>query len=295
MRRSFRRWRALENDSGAAGVGVDDQIQFAGQVVDHGQFFGHHQRDIGQAQVIFRRAAGQFFLDMAHRVVAEVAGQAAAKTRHAGAQRDLETRLVLFDEVERIAFVFLDHRAIFHDLGAVAKRAQHRGGGQADEGKRPKRSPPTTDSSRKVFLPPCWVCASFRYKRERGFQVGESFGDQGDAVIALLGQRFEFEFGHVSLHAASITCASCARHACPRWVIKKPAACVEAHGSNHVTAWPSGLPGLPASPEPGLNRAGFGDIVFFDEKRVHDKVWCKWYARKLCESVLHAYEKRRFE
>ena len=38
----------------------------------------------------------------------------------------------------------------------------------------------------------------------RGFEIGKGFGDQRNAVIALVGQRFEFEFGHVLLRAASV-------------------------------------------------------------------------------------------
>ncbi|MNN46887.1 hypothetical protein D3C81_1612870 [compost metagenome] len=34
-------------------------------------------------------------------------------------------------------------------------------------------------------------------QRQRRFQVGKGLGDQRDAVVALVGQRFEFQFGHV--------------------------------------------------------------------------------------------------
>jgi Xaa-Pro aminopeptidase len=37
---------------------------------------------------------------------------------------------------------------------------------------------------------------------ERCFKIGKSFSDQGDTIVALRGQRFEFEFGHVSLQPA---------------------------------------------------------------------------------------------
>jgi hypothetical protein len=46
-----------------------------------------------------------------------------------------------------------------------------------------------------------------------------------------------------------------------------------ARAQTAITRLGLGLPGLPASPKPGLNRAGLVDIVFFDEKRVHDVVW----------------------
>ena len=250
------------------GVGVDDQIELAGQVVDHGQFFGHHQLDVGQPEVVFRRAAGQLFLDMAHGVVAEVAGQAAAETRHAGAQRHLEARLVLFDEVERIAFVLFDHGAVFHDLGAVAEGAQHGGGGQADEGKASEAFAADHRFQQEGVLAALLGLRQFQIQRERGFEVGERFRDQGDAVIALLCQRFEFEFGHVSLHAAGV-------QVCTAPAVGYQKTCRMRVRTRQQSSYGSALslPGLPASPKPGLNRAGLGDIVFFDEKRVHDKVF----------------------
>ncbi|WP_343654457.1 hypothetical protein, partial [Herbaspirillum sp.] len=40
--------------------------------------------------------------------------------------------------------------------------------------------------------------------------VGEGFCDQGDAIVAFGGQRFEFEFGHVSLQTAIVGYAALA-------------------------------------------------------------------------------------
>ena len=61
-RKSFRRWRAFEKASGLGRIGIDDQIQLAGQVVDHRQFFGQQQLDVGQAEIVFRapNAASRF-------------------------------------------------------------------------------------------------------------------------------------------------------------------------------------------------------------------------------------------
>ena len=54
---------------------------------------------------------------MAHGVVAEVAGQPAAKTRQARAQRHLETLLVSLNEVQRVQGRSLQHLAVSHHLG----------------------------------------------------------------------------------------------------------------------------------------------------------------------------------
>ena len=77
-------------------------------------------------------------LDVAHRVVAEVAGQAAAEARQPGPQRHLEALLVAGDEVERVAVVGLDDLAVGDHLGAKAVRAQQRARRQADEGVAPE-------------------------------------------------------------------------------------------------------------------------------------------------------------
>ena len=79
---------------GLGRVGVDHQVDAAGQVVDDDQLVHVHQHQVRRAafhagrEGLDRRA--QAGLDVAHRVVAEIARQAAAETRHAGAQRDLK-------------------------------------------------------------------------------------------------------------------------------------------------------------------------------------------------------------
>ena len=74
---------------------------------------------------------------MTHRVVAEIAGQAAAKARQAGPQGHLEALLVSADEIQRVAAVALHHCAIGHHLGhglrAKTAGAQQRARWQADE------------------------------------------------------------------------------------------------------------------------------------------------------------------
>lgn len=114
-------------------VSVDDQVELAGQVVDHGQLFAQQQLDVGQVQVVRLLRVGELLLDISHRVIAEVAGQAAAKARQAGAQGHLEALLEVGDEVERVAFVGFHHAAIRDHFGAHARGAQQRTGMQADE------------------------------------------------------------------------------------------------------------------------------------------------------------------
>ena len=69
----------------------------------------------------------QLRLDVAHRVVAEVADEAAAEARQAGARRQLEARLILADEGQRVAVVAPLGDAVageHHDVAAVGGDAR---------------------------------------------------------------------------------------------------------------------------------------------------------------------------
>ena len=59
----------------------------------------------------------EFFLYMAHRVVAEITGQTAAKTRHARSQSHFETLLIGLNEIQWIASGGFNHLAIGDDFG----------------------------------------------------------------------------------------------------------------------------------------------------------------------------------
>src|SRR3569833_1887069 len=74
------------------------------------------------------------FFDMAHGIVAEIAGQSAAEARHAGAQRHLEARLEFGDEIERVALRGFDDLPIAYHFRALADAAHQRRSRQADEG-----------------------------------------------------------------------------------------------------------------------------------------------------------------
>ncbi len=200
-----------------ARVGVHDQVQLARQVVDHGQLFGDHQLDVRQAQFVARAGVGQLALDVAHRVVAEVAGQAAAEARQAGTQRHLEARLILLDEVERIALVRFDYFAVLDDLGEIAGGAQQRVGRQADEGIAAEALAAHHRLQQEGVLAGVLRLGQLEVERERGFEVGEGFRDQWNAVIALVGQRFEFEFGHVFSGPPGKVGRWCASKNLPGW------------------------------------------------------------------------------
>jgi len=114
-------------------IGIDDEVEPARQVVDHRQLFALQQHDVGRVEPAGQLRFRELGFDVAHRVVAEVAGQAAAEARQARPQRHLEALLVGGDEVERVALMCLDDLAVGHDLAVKAGRPQQRVGRQADE------------------------------------------------------------------------------------------------------------------------------------------------------------------
>ena len=64
-------------------IGVDREVDFAQQIVYHGQLFGQHQVQIGNADIVRRCAVRELVLDFAHGVVGEIADQAATVARMA--------------------------------------------------------------------------------------------------------------------------------------------------------------------------------------------------------------------
>ncbi len=198
---------------GLGRIGIDDQVELARQVVDHGQLFAQHQLDVGQLQVVGRCGLDQARLDVAHGVVAEIAGQAAAEARQARAQRDLVALFEGGDEVQRVAFVRLDHAAVSDDLGAVAGRAQQRARMQADEGIAPEALAAHHRFQQEGVRAAIVRLRQLQVQRQRRLQIGQRLGDQRDAVVALVGQRFEFEFGHERSGRFAGWAGSAGRHA----------------------------------------------------------------------------------
>ena len=180
-------------------VGVDDQVELAREVVDHRQLLALQQQDVGAAQRVGRAALLQLLLDVAHRVVAEVAGQAAAEARQAGPQRHLEALLVGRDEVQRVAARCLDHLAVGDDLGqrlgAEAAGAQQGARRQADEAVAAEALAAHHRFQQEAVAAAVLGVGQLEIEGQRGFEVGEGLDHQRDAVVALRAEALEFEFG----------------------------------------------------------------------------------------------------
>ncbi|MPM36900.1 hypothetical protein SDC9_83504 [bioreactor metagenome] len=189
---------ALGIGLGLRRIGIDDQVELARQVVDDGQFLALQQQDVGAAQRVVGAAVFELFLDVAHRVVAEVTGQATAKARQSGAQRDLETLLVISDEVERIALGRLHHLAVGDHLGlcrrAKAAGAQQRARRQADEAVATKALAADHRFQQKAVGAVATRVGEFEVEGQRSFKVRKGFGNQRNTVVAFRSQTFEFKF-----------------------------------------------------------------------------------------------------
>ena len=75
-------------------------------------------------------------------------------------------------------------------------------GGQADEAVAAEALAADHGLEQERVLAGVLALGQLQVQRERGFEIGKCFRDQGNTVVALRGERFEFEFGHAFLRAA---------------------------------------------------------------------------------------------
>ena len=168
-------------------IGIHNQINLAGQGIDHGQFFRLQQEHIGHADFVRLVEAGQFIFDIANRVIAKITGQTAAKTREACGHMHLETRLVICKKIQRIALPAFDHVAIAQHIHIETMDAQHITRGQADEGIASEAF--TTDHGLKQKT--VWLIRQLEVDRQRRIKIGESFQRDRNAVVTSGGQALE--------------------------------------------------------------------------------------------------------
>ena len=80
-------------------------------------------------------------------------------------------------------------------IGAETAGAQQRARRQADEAVAPEAFAADDRFQQEAEFASAFGMGQLQVQRERGFEIGESLGDQRDAVEALQGKTFEFEFG----------------------------------------------------------------------------------------------------
>jgi len=180
-----------------ARVGVDDQVDAAGEVVDDRHFFRQQQQDVRHAEVV-RLRMRELLLDHAHDVVAEVPREAAGEARQSRSLRDLELPGEALDGRQRIALDRLDHVTVFDDFrhrpAFANEGTDRRARRQADEG----IAAEAFAAHHRLEQETVRLVGELQVQRQRGFEVREALGDQRNARVALYGQRLEFQFSHDS-------------------------------------------------------------------------------------------------
>jgi hypothetical protein len=93
---------AFDVSARLARVGVDDQEQLPGQVVDHCKLLGQQQQNVWRLQAVRFDSTRQLGLDVAYGVVTEESDKPPAKARQPRTRRSLEAGLTGAHEIERI-------------------------------------------------------------------------------------------------------------------------------------------------------------------------------------------------
>src|SRR6266567_7367106 len=191
------------------GIGVDDERNLSGQVIDHRQLFGQQQQylgDIGELAAGRGRRRCKPRLDMPHRVVGEVASEPAAEAGQSGHRCGAIPALEPGNEIERVAGVALGNALAVIHLDVATTRTDARRRGQAYE----RIAAETLAADNRLEQERERAVRELDVERKRGIEVGERLEDEWDAVIALRGQRAEFGFGHDASTVLS-TCATDSR------------------------------------------------------------------------------------
>ena len=139
-----------------------------------------------------RRATGELRLDVAHRVVAEGAGEPAAESRQPRTRRHAVAAQERADEVERVAVVPLDDGAAVVDLDRRAARADAHPRRQADERVAAEALAAHDGLEQERVL----LVRELDVERQRRVEIGERLEHERNAVVTLGGKRAEFGFGH---------------------------------------------------------------------------------------------------
>src|SRR5450755_1852118 len=176
-------------------IGVDDERDLAGQVVDDGKFLGEHEQNVGNVGKLRRgrrRGSGELRLDVPHGVVAEIAGETAAEARQTRLRRGAVSLQEIADERQRIAVVVLDDATVVLDFDLASARTQTQLRRQADE----RITAEALAADHRFQQERIALVGELEVQRQGRIEIREGLEYEGDAVISLRGKRAEFGFGH---------------------------------------------------------------------------------------------------
>ena len=114
-------------------VGMADEVDFAAQVVEHGDVEALHVEDVRHAKRVVLRALGEAFFDVADTVVGEIANEAAAERQVNGQRRGADGGVVIGEPGKRVGeLAFFDDGTVAADGEVVVADGGDFARGQAD-------------------------------------------------------------------------------------------------------------------------------------------------------------------
>ncbi len=169
-------------------VGVDNQVQGAGQVIEHQHLIGHHQQDVGISQGIGWRGVTQARLDITHRVVTEVTHQAAREDRQARNLGDTKPGLEALDILQRILLMAgMADYAVDLNGDIISRHLQYRSTRQANDGV----SPPFLATLYRFEQVGIRAIGQLEVGTQGRVQVGQHGGRDRYTVVTLGRERLE--------------------------------------------------------------------------------------------------------
>ena len=176
-----------------ARIGIDHQVEFARQVVDHRQSIGQQQHHVGRAEHIRLRRRGEPWFDVAHGVVAEVADEAAGESRQVRDRRCVEAGVNGADPIERIRLLALREQRVATVFAAYPPPdLEAHLGRQPDE----RVAPETLAALHRFEQIRVGKVAELEVDRQRGVEVGKGFEHHRYPVEPLLRELPELRFVH---------------------------------------------------------------------------------------------------
>ncbi len=168
-------------------------VELAAEVIENHHFVREHQQDIGIAELIRVGTIGQFGLDVAHGVVAEVTDQTTGELGQPIDIRHPIASLKGLDKGQRVLDgLLLDHHMVGSDRHLALAYAEYCPCRQADNGV----TPPLLAALHRFEQVGVGRVGQLEVGGKRGVEVGQHLAHQRDAVVAGLGKRSELFRSH---------------------------------------------------------------------------------------------------
>ena len=176
--------------AGLARIGIHDEVQLAGEVVENRHLLGLQQHDVGRAQRVgLGRPARQLRFDIAHDFVAEHAHQSAGAARQVGQRPGTIAIQVGADEFQRVGGLrLLDHLVIADHLHVMVAHHQAGARRQADE----RIAAEALAAHHRFEQVAVGTVGELQVDGQRRIEIGEGLDHHGNAIETCSGKAVEF-------------------------------------------------------------------------------------------------------